>query len=241
MPLRQQPNRRTTDPSELTPPNWGTITVSDKPGAVHRSIPVTINNLKSNPYSNESGPLPQNRPNPLDEVQPADFGVRVHNDWSWSNVEMLSGSVDPDGTVVDDVAPWTVYLTSCMEEGFPTFHSKNNWGGDVYGLFGGFAPEASDVPVWAWPGVLLYGPTDRHLARVGWPRWTWGNHPDMYLAQAATAFKLPAADCAGIAAGHYTPDYMHPYPGVGNYPEWMSAVGHGPPESWLDTDNPFDG
>ena len=112
----------------------------------------------------------------------------------------------------------------------------------MYGLFAGFAPEASDVPVWAWPGVLTYGPDKGgdDYARVGWARWTWGNHPDTHLANAPTVFKHPPADCAGIAAGHYTPDYMHPYPDTGNYPDWMSAVGHGPPESWFVTDDPFD-
>ena len=166
----------------------------------------------------------------------------VHNDWSWANVEMLSGSVDPDGVVLDDTAAvpaWTVYLTSCMEEGFPTFHSLNGW---LFDGFSGFAPEASDAPVWAWPGVLTYGRDKNRddLARVGWPRWTWANHPDMDLAEAIFSTPLPAADCAGIAAGNYTPDYIHPYPGIGNYPVWLSAVGDSPPESWFVTDSPFD-
>ena len=167
-------------------------------------------------------------------------GEGVHNDWSWANVEMLLGSVDPDGAVVDDTPVWTVYLTSCMEEGFPTFFTRNGW---KHELFTGFAPEASDSPVWAWPGVLTYlpaQPTDEERTRVGWPRWTWGNHPDTYLAQPFRASKLPPADCAGIAAGNYTPDYIHPYPGIGNYPVWMSSVGDRPPESWFVKDSPFD-
>ena len=166
----------------------------------------------------------------------------VHNDWLWANVEMLSGSVDPDGAVLGGAAAWTVYLTSCMEEGFPTFFSENGWGDDEAGLFSGFAPEASDVPVWAWPGHLAHGhdknPED--LARVSWPRWTWGNHPATYLSKAIQGSKLPAADCAGIAAGNYTPDYIHPQAGTANYPVWMAAVGHSPPEAWFVKDNPFD-
>ena len=74
----------------------------------------------------------------------------VHNDWSWVYVEMLAGSVDPDGVVVD-AAPWTVYVTSCMEEGFPALTINHGW---TRYLPTGFVPEASDSPVWAWPGPL---------------------------------------------------------------------------------------
>ena len=90
--------------------------------------------------------------------------------------------------------------------------------------------------------MLTYGRDKNRddLARVGWPRWTWANHPDMDLAEAIFSTPLPAADCAGIAAGNYTPDYIHPYPDTSNYPVWMSAIGDSPPESWFVKDSPFD-
>ena len=173
-------------------------------------------------------------------IAAGNIAVHTHNDWSWANVEMLDGSVTADGAVYE-TAPWTVYLTSCMEEGFPAFSSQNGWGEG--GLFSGFAPEASDVPVWAWPGVLSSGP-DRQRpqdsARPGWPRWTWWNHPDISVPEALRGSKLPPADCAGIAAGRYTPDFIHPQPTAGNYPDWMAAVGDSPPEAWFDTESPFD-
>ena len=167
------------------------------------------------------------------------IGVHIGNDWSWANVELLDGSVTADGAVYDAV-PWKVYLTSCMEEGFPVFTSERRWVDS--GLFSGFAPEASDVPVWTWPGALSYGPDSGRLGRprASWPRWTWQNHPDIYLPSALRVGKLPPADCAGIAAGRYTPDEIHPIVGAGNYPDWMSTVGDSPPEEWFVTDDPFD-
>ena len=55
---------------------------------------------------------------------------------------------------------------------------------------------------------------------------------------------LPPADCAGIAAGRYTPDHIHPHTiASSNYGsvmdwvsavgDWVSAVGDSPPESWF--------
>ena len=177
-----------------------------------------------------------------DRTIPAgNIGAHTETDWSWANVELLHGSVTADGAVYE-TAVWTTYLTSCMEEGFPVFHSQNGWGD--FGFFSGFAPEASDVPVWAWPGVLSSGPSQKRLedlARTDWPRWTWWNHPDTRLSKALRGSKLPPADCAGIAAGRYTPDDMHPVVAEGNYPDWMSTIGDSPPESWFDTENPFDG
>ena len=182
-------------------------------------------------------------------IAAGNIGVHAHNDWSWANVEMLDGYLDAvggvldaDGNIMEGTAPWTVYLTSCMEEGFPAFFSQNNWGEG--GLFSGFAPEASDSPVWAWPGVLTDGPEDKwpeELARPGWPRWTWWNHPDMTMPGSLRGSRLPPADCAGIAAGRYTPDFIHPLALAGNYPDWLAAVGDSPPEGWFDTENPFDG
>ena len=167
------------------------------------------------------------------------ISVHTGNDWSWANVELLDGSVTADGAVYD-TDTWTVYLTSCMEEGFPVFTSERRW--VDAGLFSGFAPEASDVPVWTWPGALSYGPDSGRLGqpRSDWPRWTWQNHPDIYLRSALRVGKLPPADCAGIAAGRYTPDETHPIVGAGNYPDWMSTVGDSPPKEWFDTDDPFD-
>ena len=155
----------------------------------------------------------------------------VHNDWSWAYVEMPEGS--------PDAAPWTVYLTSCLEEGFPALTIENSWlrgGGDT-----GFVPEASDTPVWAWPGPLSdpYANNLGYRARAGWPRWTWANHPNNNLAS-LRGNKLPPADCAGIAAGRYTPDYIYPAPGTGDYPDWMPALGPRPPEAWFATENPSD-
>ena len=166
------------------------------------------------------------------------IGVHIGNDWSWANVELLDGSVTADGAVYD-AATWKVYLTSCMEEGFPVFTSERRWVDS--GLFSGFAPEASDVPVWTWPGALSYGPDRGRLGRPrsSWPRWTWQNHPDIYLPSALRGWKLPPADCAGIAAGRYTPDEIHPFVGAGNYPDWMSTVGDSPPEEWFITEDPF--
>ena len=163
--------------------------------------------------------------------------VGVHNDWSWVYVEMLDGSVDADGVVVD-AGPWAVYLTSCMEEGFPALTMSHGWRRH---LPAGFVPEASDSPVWAWPGPLSdpYVKNREDRARPGWPRWTWQNHPDNSLDLLRDS-KLPPADCAGIAAGRYTPDYIYPAPGTGDYPVWMSAVGPRPPEVWFDTDSPVD-
>ena len=83
------------------------------------------------------------------------IGVHIGNDWSWANVELLDGSVTADGAVYD-ADTWKVYLTSCMEEGFPVFTSERRW--VDAGLFSGWAPEASDVPVWTWPGALSWGP-----------------------------------------------------------------------------------
>ena len=108
----------------------------------------------------------------------------VHNDWSWAYVEMPTGS--------PDAAPWTVYLTTCLEEGIPAL-TTNEQLASQEDLDTGFVPEASDTPVWAWPGPL----SDPHAnnlgyrARAGWPRWTWANHPNNNLAslqrqQAAT-------------------------------------------------------
>ncbi|MXY77043.1 MAG: hypothetical protein F4Y40_08170 [Acidimicrobiia bacterium] len=176
------------------------------------------------------------------------IGAHVHSDWSWANVEMLAGYVaegdvrGPDGAALDvDATPvWTTYLTSCMEEGFPALYSRNGW---KHELFTGFGPEASDSPVWAWPGVLTNGPDQPVLEDVAppsWPQWTWRNHPDITLPKASRGSKLPPADCAGIAAGRYTPDYIHPLANAGNYPNWMSALGARPPESWSVTESPFD-
>ena len=181
-------------------------------------------------------------------IPAGNIGVHTTNDWSWANVEMLDGYldavggvIDADGNLLEETAPWTVYLTSCMEEGFPALYSQNGWG--EFGLFAGFAPEASDSPVWAWPGVLSHGPDQKRpheSARPGWPRWTWWNHPDIRLPEALRGSKLPPADCAGIAAGRYTPDFIHPLALAGNYPDWMAAVGDSPPDSWFDTESPFD-
>ena len=181
-------------------------------------------------------------------IPAGNIGVHAHSDWSWANVEMLDGYLDAvggvqtsHGDVLEEAAPWTVYLTSCLEEGFPAFYSQNGW--REYGLFSGFAPEASDSPVWAWPGVLTDGPDQKwpeEFAPPGWPRWTWWNHPDITLPGALRSTKLPPADCAGIAAGRYTPDDMHPLVDAGNYPDWMSTLGPRPPEVWFDTENPFD-
>ena len=82
--------------------------------------------------------------------------------------------------------------------------------------------------------------TRRRLRRPAWPQWTWRNHPDIGLPIALRGSKLPPADCAGIAAGRYTPDYIHPFASAGNYPDWMAAVGPRPPESWFVTESPFD-
>ena len=168
------------------------------------------------------------------------ISVHTGSDWSWANVELLDGSVTADGAVYEAVT-WKVYLTSCMEEGFPVFTSERRW--VDAGLFSGWAPEASDVPVWTWPGALSYGPDSGRLGqpRSDWPRWTWQNHPDIYLPSAFRVGKLPPADCAGIAAGRYTPDEIHPFVGAGNYPDWMPTVGDRPPEEWFDTDDPFGG
>ena len=170
-------------------------------------------------------------------VVAGNIGVHHPSDWSWANVEMQAGSDADDAD--DDTPVWTIYLTSCMEPGFPAVFSRQRWGD--WGLFAGFAPDASDVPVWAWPGVLSRGrwaPADHE--RADWPRWTWENHPDIRLPGALRASKLPPADCAGIAAGRYTPDYTYPVVGAGNYPDWMAAVGLRPPDTWFRTDSPFD-
>ena len=194
-------------------------------GALHTGVLITPNFV---------------RHRETDRTIPAgNIGVHTHSDWSWANAEMLAGSVDTDGVVVD-TDPWTVYLTSCMEEGRPVMFSRDGWGEG--GLFTGFAPEASDSPVWAWPGVLTYGP-DRNPADVGrpsWPRWTWTNHPHIDLPRAIRASKLPPADCAGIAAGRYTPDYIHVGASASDYPVWLSALGPRPPEAWFITESPFD-
>ena len=154
----------------------------------------------------------------------------VHNDWSWAYVEMPTGS--------PDAAPWTVYLTTCLEEGIPALTTNGGWSQH---LPTGFVPEASDTPVWAWPGPLSDPYTNNlgYRSRADWPRWTWANHPNNNLAS-SQGNKLPPADCAGIAAGRYTPDYIYPAPGTGDYPDWMSALGPRPPEVWFATDRPFD-
>ena len=180
------------------------------------------------------------------------IGARVHNDWSWANVA-LADPDDPwivDGEIWlehDVAAPWMVYRTSCVEEGFPVLFAKHA-GRSIHG----FAPEASDVPVWAWPGALDTGrwaTVERDLAQqAGWPRWTLRNHPDSHLPKSfgrrSGVPMLPPADCAGIAAGRYTPDHIHPHTiASSNYGsvmdwvsavgDWVSAVGDSPPESWF--------
>ena len=66
------------------------------------------------------------------------------------------------------------------------------------------------------------------------------NHPDIYLPSLLQGWQPAPADCAGIAAGRYTPDEIHPIVGAGNYPDWMSTVGDSPPEEWFVTEDPFD-
>ena len=59
------------------------------------------------------------------------IGARVHNDWSWANVA-LADPDDPwivDGEIWlehDVAAPWMVYRTSCVEEGFPTLFADKH-------------------------------------------------------------------------------------------------------------------
>ena len=173
------------------------------------------------------------------------LNLGVHNDWSWAHVERLAGSVDADGAVVD-ADPWTVHLTTCIGEGVPALTEETSWyRPTVLYVSAGFVPEASDVPVWAWPGPLSvpYVKDLEDRPRAGWPRWTWENHPDTYLPSFWGGYRdglRPPADCAGIIAGRYTPDYIYPAPGTGDYPVWMSALGPRPPDVWYITESPFD-
>ena len=182
------------------------------------------------------------------------IGAHVHNDWSWANVEIANAemldSYDLGPLSSQQQDQWSLHLTSCAaEEGVPALFADNLPETERWDIRG-FGPEASRVPVWAWPGVLYgqddYSPApggDNYRAPDRWPRWTWANHPDSHLPAPSPNLILPPADCEGIAAGRYTPDHIHPHTVTSSHylsltdwvaavGDWMSAVGDRPPETW---------
>ena len=97
-------------------------------------------------------------------IAAGNIGTHTHSDWSWANVEMLDGYVKAeggivgsDGVVIEGSPPWTVYLTSCLEEGFPAFASRDGWGEGACSP--GSLPKRPTVPYGHGPGCCPPAPT----------------------------------------------------------------------------------